>query len=328
MAIREINDENEKRYDLRALLGKADGQHKRVAATVKATAEPYWTMEEVDVRDVLTAAYQRPIRDHKIRKMLREGWKPLKARAIELSRRRDGSVFVVDGQHRIVAITRMNGRAPYRQRVVMWHGLTPEQEAEMFAETQTPENRTPVLPEERHNARLEYNDQAIRIDEMLAAVGFHIGPRDAAVPTRRIKAVQELYRIDDAYGPEMLDATLKFIVLSWGADHSPEAPLLGGVAEFIAMYPDANYENLARRLGKSRIDRWLEDADRMGDALKIKAKRDRVARYLFEEYNHTHRKNPLTDFDGALKAHTFKMRSEAAKAQRARRREAEEAGRA
>lgn len=325
MAVQNINDERPA-YDLRAILKRQrDEQNQALTPRSDAAREPYWTMEEIDVRDVLTAAYQRDIREHKIRKMLREGWKPLKARAIELSRREDGSVFVVDGQHRIVGITRMKPHTnpPYLQRVVMWHNLTPEQEAEMFAESQTPENRTAVLPEERHNAMLMYDKQAVRIDTMLAEVGFHIGKDGAG---RRVKAVKELYRIDDAYGADMLRAALQFIVLSWGTGTAPEAPLLGGIAVFMAMYPDANYNNLSRRVGKTKLDSWIDDADRFGAALKIRAKRDRIARYLFEDYNRTHRRNRLTDFDGALKAHTFKMRSEAAKAQRARLRQAKEAG--
>lgn len=306
------------RINLRDILRKRDeAPHEPAVIAVKiANPEPYWEKAEIDVREVLTAAYQREIREYKVRRILREGWKPLKAGAIYISCRADGTYYVIDGQHRIVAIARMNGTAPYRQPVVLWFNLTPEQEAEMFSGMQDSDTRTPLLPDEMHNARRHESDEsedkrvAVLIDEVLGRHGFHFGSSAPTESSRRLHAVKSVYKTERTYGADILDAALHTITAAWGTGTAPEASLVDGMATFVVLFPDANFPNLIKRLKKTHMKHWVDDADRAGHALKIRQKNERILRHLHAEYNTTHHRNSLPDWDTELKGLKARRKTE------------------
>lgn len=310
MAIQNLNPyDNGKRINLRDILNKK-AQHEEPQQVGMAIPQ----VELVDVRDVQKAAYQRPVDENRIRAMIRD-WKPLWQGVPEVSRRRDGSFYVFDGQHRIIAISRMPDVDP-RIPMLVWDGLTPEEESEKFSEPQDPKRRRPMLPEDLHNARVfRRAETSTRIDEIVTELGYRIG---AGGEGRRIKAVKNLYDIEERYGADMLRSVLTFIVKTWGTNVAPEGPLMAGIAMFMAMFPDAKYSDLSRRVAKKPLEHWLVEADDRRHALKIKSKTEGVANTLHAEYNTTHHTNPLPDFTTALREHSAEIRSVAAKKVRAR----------
>lgn len=288
------------------------------AGTVRVSEEPYWQSEDIDVRDVLVAAYQRPLREDKLVRIAREGWDRLKVGAIIISRREDGSYYVIDGQHRIVMINRFGGSVPFVQRVVVWYGLSPEQESFMFDGTQDPLTRSPLRPDERHVSKaFRRDEQALRLDHVVEANGFHIGPGRPGEDSKRLDAVKTLYQVDQRYGTGVLNQALQLITAAWGTEYAPNGSLISGFSKFIAMFPDANRDSLSRLLAKKQMRYWFEDADRAGRALPGKAFRavtDRVVRQLWFDYNTTHSKYPLPPIEDALVQHSDFLRSQASKA--------------
>lgn len=159
-----------------------------------------------------------------------------------VSVRDDGSVWVLDGGHRITAISQKWGpetivtcRAHY--------GLTYEQEARMFN----------VLNQELklkayntfHSLVLAGDDQAIAIAKSLSNVGLTYGPATNMHMVGAVNALQAVQRRG------VLDETLHTLVTAWGFQRAAwDGYLLNGMGMFIQRYPDADLSSLAQKLGK------------------------------------------------------------------------------
>lgn len=316
MAIRNINDSDQPTYDLREVLRKkreAEAEH-RDPRVIAASTEPYWTQEDVDVRQINVDLYQRVINEKRVRAMVRD-WKPLIAGVLELSRRRDGSYFVIDGQHRVSALLQMADQGPRIVRAVVWHGLSPKQEAEKFAEAQDAKHRRPIVPEDTHNARVyAEDDRALAINAAVEAVGFRIGKASGNESLTKLPAVQKLYDVEERYGLDILAAALQFIAKVWGTTPPPEGPLVGGVAQFMAMYPDARYTPLMRRLATNyAMKQFVERASASGRDAGYTNKADQITWKLYREHNAATRGAGLIHgFEDAFTAHRAWVRSTAA----------------
>lgn len=292
------------------------------ALAKKHVGDPYWLAGDIDVRDINSDAYQRGLDEPRLRRMIREvredGWNPIKAGQIVINVRRDGTVYMMDGQHRTMTIMAVDGIAPFVQRCVVYIGLTREQEAEYFSSTQDAQSRRPVLPAEIHNARLYMDSdkpesqQSWRVEEIVQKHGFYIAESAQPAGSVRLAAVKSAFKIEERYGPDILSATLELIVKSWGTRPSPESKVLEGVAQFIAMFPDANYGSLARRLQKWMPKTFVTEAFYRGEAAEYKGRVDQVTYFIHREYNSIGRRLvKLPSFDEALKSHKAEIRSEA-----------------
>lgn len=279
----------------------------------RSLGDPYWKAELVDVRNIQIDQYQRSVRPMHLRRMVRrireEGWNQLVAGAVTLSRRTDGSVFVIDGQHRIKAILEVAGDAPYVQQAIVWYGLSREQESEMFDRQQAADSRLAIVPADIHQARL-YQDrggdpgsQSWRIEEMLQQHGFYIADEFKQPGLTRLSAVKAAYEIEERYGIDIADATFELITQAWGNKHSPDAPIITGTATFVAMFPDARFSVVAKTISKQPMDVWRDEVFRGGDYLRIKGRQTQVTWGLHREYNRAVRVNKLPNFETAYADH-------------------------
>jgi hypothetical protein len=282
---------------------------------IARSAEPYVTLEDIDVRHVNVDAYQRELNPSRVRAMIRK-WKPLIFGVPELSRRSDGSYFVIDGQHRISAIVQMPDAVPQVIRALVWHGLSPKQEAEKFAEAQDSKHRRPILPEDTHNAQVyAEDDRALRINAVVEAAGYRIGKAGGNSDLPRIGAVQKVYEVAERYGVDILSASLRFITETWGASSPPEGPLVGGVAQFMAMYPDARYTPMMRRLSTNySMKQFIARASESGRDAGYRSKVDQITWKLYREHNvGTRGKRMIHGFEDTFSEHRGWVRSQAAK---------------
>ena len=74
--------------------------------------------------------YQRPVKPSDVNNLIRR-WDPAYLSPIEVSYR-DGSYNVINGQHRIEAMRKMNGGADVIVPCLIYTGLSYEQEAAMY----------------------------------------------------------------------------------------------------------------------------------------------------------------------------------------------------
>ena len=74
--------------------------------------------------------YQRPVRQAHVNRLIRK-WDPKYLTPIEVSYR-DGKYNIVNGQHCLAAMRRMNGGEDLVARCLVYTGMTYEQEAAMY----------------------------------------------------------------------------------------------------------------------------------------------------------------------------------------------------
>ncbi len=150
-----------------------------------------------------------------------------------VSQRADGSLWIIDGQHRVAAVLAM-GWADRRVPCFVISGLTPEDEARIFAETQR--LRKPLRPEERFKAALAAGDgRAHRVRATVEGVGYRL-----ALHARRdetgIKAIGAIEHLDQSYVAGTLKEVLELCWDAWGTGVTPGGLLLRGLAMFASRH--------------------------------------------------------------------------------------------
>lgn len=124
---------------------------------------------------------------------------PLIVGVIEISKRDDGSLFCVDGMHRVHGCIARFG-PDYQMLAIVNTGLTSFDEARMF-ERQT--KRTAVSTFDRHRARVASNDaRATAIGSILGDFGIRVVRNRGA--KRTIRAIGTIEGIYVSHGQEVL----------------------------------------------------------------------------------------------------------------------------
>lgn len=197
--------------------------------------------------------YQRELR-HELVERIRSEWDIVKAGPILVSQRKNGSLWCVDGQHRMTG-AKLAGEEEIFAHVV--HGLTKRQEAELrYARN---ERRADSMFE-KFRTRLVMGDQkAERMVEICHQFGTSINTAtNMHTGINAINAVETLYDLDygvtlakvfkalsDAYGPDSLSG------------RTVSVAMLKSVAWFLDRHverKEANYKEYTSRLGAVGID--------------------------------------------------------------------------
>lgn len=180
--------------------------------------------------------YQRHLDESRVRRMAR-AFDPDAIGTIEVSQRDDGTMYVIDGQHR-VALLRAVGWGDQLIPALVHVGLTLADEARIFYLT-----NTAVKPDAfaRFNARLVAGDPAAKeVAVAVEAAGCHLarGPGPGAV-----MAVSAVVRVASNAGPEIVTRVLRILTDAWGdyyrdADAYPyHNEVIAGLGLLIARYP-------------------------------------------------------------------------------------------
>lgn len=166
------------------------------------------------------------------------------------SRRGDGKLYVVDGQHRVRGVV-LEG---YGSRVIAVHvvdGLSVEEEAELFwLLNGSPDRSRGVKAYDNYRARLCFGEaSASEVDAIVAGVGLRVGP---APSTNVIAAVTAMERAHARNGN--LADTVK-VLRGWsnaigGGGKAYDGKLLGHVSDFLADYADVDHGVLVRKLAR------------------------------------------------------------------------------
>jgi hypothetical protein len=183
----------------------------------------------VDVNALEMSEYQRPTCDRQVEKIALE-FDAAKAGLIVVSER-DGSLYLVDGAHRVAAMRRNN--IPACPAIVL-HGLTAEEEADYFR--RQGENTRRLSNYDRLKAGLVAQDPTCMAIDMIAKkYNYRLGTGSHSA--RTISSVQALIDIYKRYGIDTLDNTLMIIHQTWdGTNKSIKREYLFGVAEFIKRF--------------------------------------------------------------------------------------------
>lgn len=192
------------------------------------------SLEWIDVNDLtVDPRVQRlTMRSSKVQRMV-NNYNPDALGVLTVSRRKDRSIAVIDGQHRAEAIRRRtNGTGKALCHV--YDGLTLEQEARMFLDLNEMER---VSLFDKYRVAVNAGDErACAIDSLVRAQGLVVSN---VIGDGNINAVKALYKLhDNSLAKErdthLITLALKAIVGAWGTDrHGLQAPILLGVGRLI-----------------------------------------------------------------------------------------------
>lgn len=239
--------------------------------------------------------YQRPVNQKEVDRLVRE-WDDRLLEDVIVSFR-DAKFYVVDGQHRIAAMRKMNNGQGVMVRCRVYSGLSYEQEASLCYRLDRAKKRLSLS--QSTNALVESGVDA-QINEIRCLVeqaGFvwalhkKRGKTGEIVTTR---ALVNAYRL--LGGP----AFLRMLTLLWGTwqgdPRSLTAAVLSGMALFVKAYETEITDNIfISRLSKADPDeinrRGRADFSTNNTAL-------RFARVILEKYNGQRGKKLPYRFDG------------------------------
>lgn len=172
---------------------------------------PVLRVELLRVGDLqVDPAYQRELNERRIRKY-KVDFKPIQLGIIEVSRRDDGTMFVVDGQHRVALVKQLfgpNAQLPAQ----VYEGWSLQQEAERFGYVN--KERVQVTPLAAYKADRAKGAEDVRIiDRTLSAVHVRVSEQAG---DGTVQCVTELRSAVARYGENGLWNGVHLIHAVWG----------------------------------------------------------------------------------------------------------------
>lgn len=226
--------------------------------------------------------YQRPVNPKEVERLIRE-WDERLLDPVTVSFR-DGRFHVVDGQHRIAAMRRMNGGRGVMVTCKVYDGLTYAQEADLCYKLDKAKKRlslsqsTNVLAESGMDAEITEIRKLTENCGFIWALGKSHGKTGEIVSTR---ALVNAYRL---LGGASFTRMLHLLWDAWeGSPRSLTAALLSGMALFVKTYDtEISDRTFVKRLSGCDPDeinrRGRADFSTNNNAL-------RFARVILEKYN-------------------------------------------
>lgn len=225
--------------------------------TTKTTVKTHYQL--LNVENIVTDKYQRPIRTTAVRKMADNFDKTLLG-TITVSKR-NNAYFVIDGQHRI-ALAKLVGVTSLM--ALVYEGLTYQEEAKYFNSLNgaNGESKKPSKLE-IFNASKEAKDPiAMEIAAILGKLGYTVGPVNSK---GHVSAIETLEVIHKKYGAAHLFETLSLIRSTWGGEaDAVQKKMMIGVSEFIHNYkgePNFSVKTFQKQLSKIDPGKLLREAD-------------------------------------------------------------------
>lgn len=203
-------------------------------------------------RLLIDTRVQRATNKARVNQMARD-FQPEALGVITVSRRDDGTVWVIDGGHRVKTAAKVKG-PDWLMDCKVHHELTLAQEARLFRLLN--DNRQ-VLPLDKFKARLEEGEKgALAIAERCQRHGVLIGSH-----LKAISAVEQVYlgigvpRLAPGERcPDAVDAMLEIVIGAWGRPSGYSlvfnGHILRGIGSVFAYHPQADRDKLARRLAQ------------------------------------------------------------------------------
>lgn len=208
---------------------------------------------------------------------------------ILVSQRDDGSLYLLDGQHRVEGARRAGEK---EMIAFVYTGLTHEEEADLFYKHN--DARVGMNAQLKFNAAVEagYPEQ-VEIKEIVQNLGGRINVHGNQLGINAVVMLERIYKVR---GPGGLRRILKMVKEAWPdynfSNPAASSAMLGGLAYFDALHFDTNgagddgdYDLFLKRLKVA----GPEDVSRRGDGIHGTRKATKEAAYyyaLVDTYNY------------------------------------------
>ena len=193
--------------------------------------------------------YQRLLREDHVQEIV-DNFDARLVNPLKVSNR-DGHYYVFDGAHTLAALKQINKFDNFMVDCKLYHGLTFEDEAYLFA-VQSGQKKEISKAARVKALTLAKDEKILDMEQRIEAAGFRIrSNRDT--DKRHIACVAKLEKIYDV-SPDLLSETLTLLMSAWrGAAWSLAANIIGGLALFIQVYGD--------EFSRERLVKQICDAD-------------------------------------------------------------------
>jgi len=184
-------------------------------------------------------AYQRAIDTPPSQKLILEiaqNWDWGLCGPLNVSRRDGGTLYVLDGQHRLAA-AKMRGDIPHLPALIVGF-RTQQAEASFFVAANTArKNPTPL---DRFNARcLAGDEEAIAIRKIIERAGLRVGRNHYTIKAGEITCVAIMTRLYRQYGEKLFSAAVVNMAEAWPGEGMKSAnEMLPGICLLLYQVPD------------------------------------------------------------------------------------------
>ena len=226
--------------------------------------------------------YQRPVNPREVERLIRE-WDGRLLEPVVVSFR-DGKFYVVDGQHRIAAMRKMNGGNGVMVNCKVYSGLTYEQEAGLCYKLDKAKKRLSMSQSTNALAQSGMDAETGEIKRLVEGSGFVWALNKKHGKTGEIVSTSALINAYRLLGGEGFGRMLSMMREAWQGDpRSLTANLLSGMALFVKTY-DTEFTDRTFVKRLSQVD--PDEINRRGRAdFSTNSVALRYARVILEKYN-------------------------------------------
>ena len=196
-------------------------------------------------------SYQRAIDLKRVERIV-ENFDPRLVNPLKVSSR-DGHYYVFDGAHTLAALKDVNKFDNFMVDCMLFHGLTYEDEAYLFA-LQRGESKEVASAARLKALLLSGDDRACDFRSRTEAAGFRLSPSGHTTAKSTLGCVAKLWKIYET-DADLYSETLALLMAVWhGETWSLNANIIGGLALFIKTYrKEMNQARFIKSLGGTDI---------------------------------------------------------------------------
>lgn len=226
--------------------------------------------------------YQRPVNPKEVDRLIRE-WDECLLDPIIVSFR-DGKFYVVDGQHRIVAMRQMNGGKEVMVNCKVYDGLTYKQEADLCYKLDKAKKRLSLSQSTNALAESGADAEIAEVKRIMESCGFVWALNKCAGKTGEIVATRSVIDAYRLLGGASFTRMCSLLWNTWqGNIRSLSAAVISGMALFVKTYDtELDDRTFVKRLSGTDpyeiVRRGKADFSTSKAAL-------RYARIILEKYN-------------------------------------------
>lgn len=179
--------------------------------------------------------YQRPVNPKEVERLIRE-WDERLLDPIVVSFR-DGKFNVVDGQHRIAALRKMNGGNGVMVNCKVYSGLTYEQEADLCYKLDKAKKRLSLSQSTNALVESGTDAEAVEIRRLLEGCGYAWALGKKAGKQNEIVATRAVFSAYRFLGRSAFSRLFAIMRAAWdGEPRSLTAVMISGLALFLKTY--------------------------------------------------------------------------------------------
>lgn len=231
--------------------------------------------------------YQSPVKDSQVVKIVRD-FDPKALHTIVVSEREDGTYYIIDGQHRVVALIRLNYDFI---RCTVHTGLTREEEAKMYHDLNNRPNKTRGS---KGKAKFAYNEEsAVKLDELVKSTGMQINYEHTGHRKGYISPYATLEQIYKKHGDVHLNNVIVVIKSAFGNDGKHfQSDIMYGFSKFLkTYYKTLDMQNLVDKLENVGFEGLMDKVE--NEKFKFKNKKECLPYVMTDIYNRNKKKGQL-----------------------------------